>query len=111
MKQNILQELRRGGKLGVDAGRLAAITTNYTSVISNLRRDGHVIVRDKERDGSVRYTLERDACVCKRRGCGEKMPKPSRTGLCGFCIEEKAKGLRPHERLAYADEPEKVAAA
>ena len=110
MKHSVLEALRRAGKLGVDAGVLYSIDRKYASIVSNLRRDGHEISREKRDDGLVIYTLLRDACVCKRRGCGEKMPKPSRTGLCGFCEMEMLVGLPPNGKLAYADEPEKVAA-
>ena len=102
VKQDFLAGLRDAGDLGVEAGRPQAMDPNYASIISNLRRDGHVFLREQHEDGSVTYTLERDACICKRRGCGERMPKPSRTGYCGFCIEEKALGLRPHEKLREA---------
>lgn len=103
VKQDMLEEFRRSDRVSV--ARLRAISSEFSTVISNLRRDGHVFLREQHEDGSVTYTLERDACICKRRGCGERMPKPSRTGYCGFCIEEKALGLRPHEKLR-----EKVAA-
>lgn len=93
-KREILTLLRSAGQLGVHTSALKNRTENWKSTVASLREDGHVIVRDRI-DGEVFYTLTHDAFVCKRKGCEERMVKPAKDRMCGWCREEKKLGLRP----------------